>query len=73
MIPDSTGDDWREHRRAVYAEIERLVRGQESVRQAVEQIRIDVARLQVKAAIWGAAAGTMLGGLIAILLRMGAA
>lgn len=68
--PGSNGDDWKEHRRLVYAELKRLSKGQDTLTGIVELIRIDLARLQTKAALWGAGAGTAIGILVAVILKL---
>jgi hypothetical protein len=64
------GDDWKEHRRLIYAELRRLSEGQSTLTKIVELIRIDVAKLQTKAALWGAGAGTVIGLLAAVVLKL---
>lgn len=58
---------WSEDRKLVFSELKRLNVGQEKLTEMMAALRIDVARLQVKAAVYGAGAGTLIGIISALL------
>jgi len=73
-MPDTRGGEgtngWNEYSRLVLAELKRLNEGQEhiidgrvkdrrDIEEELRQIHIELARLQVKAGLWGAMAGVI--------------
>jgi hypothetical protein len=69
MGPPPDGE-WIEHRREVFAELRRLSNQFDCLSKDFADLRLDVARLQTKAAIWGAGAGTVIGVTITLILKV---
>lgn len=63
MIEDSLSGDWSEWRRHVLLEISRLNDNLERVNNQHQTVMMDISRLKIQAAIWGA-----LGGILVTLL-----
>jgi hypothetical protein len=65
QIQDDDGNGWREYRRLILAEIERVTKGVLEINDKLErlrnedlsQLKIDIAMLQIKSGVWGALAG----------------
>lgn len=62
-------DTWSQWSKHVLAELERLDAKQEKILMEVQKTNIDIARLQMKAGIWGALAGTI-PAIIAVVLMI---
>lgn len=85
--PDSTGsslfgqseDGWREYRRLIIAELERINSSIIEINKKMEafrtdeisQIKVAIAMLQVKSGVWGAAAGLLVAVGAALLKYIG--
>ena len=55
MPPETEGwDAWGKH---VLAELDRLAKGQASMQTTLSVIQVSVAKLKIKAGVWGAVAG----------------
>jgi len=52
-----TDNGWPEYSKHVMAELERLQKGQERIREEMVRVRECVATLKVKASLWGGLAG----------------
>lgn len=69
----STGGDWNEWRELVLSELHDLKEGQTRLENGQVLLRIDVAKLKVKAGLWGGLAG-LVPGLVGVgVLLMGGA
>lgn len=67
----STGGEWNEWRELVLSELQDLKEGQSRLEDGQILVRIDVAKLKVKAGLWGGIAGLVPGMLGVALLILG--
>jgi len=58
-IPGSTANGWNEYSRLVLNELERLNENYEKLEAGVIEIKVDIAKLQVKSGVWGLAGGAI--------------
>jgi hypothetical protein len=65
------GGDWDEYRKLVLSELRRLEAAVEGMRDEVQQLKVEVARLNVKAGMWGALAGVVTAAVAVLLQRLG--
>ena len=59
------GNDWKEYRRLVLSELERLNAHGERIDKALATISTDITMLKVKAGLWG-----LLGGLVPVTVML---
>ena len=67
MPPKSNDNGWKEWGKHVLAEIERLAIDTKSLHCKVDQLGKDVAKLKIKAGIWGVAAGSLPVGMFVLI------
>ncbi len=60
---------WKEHQRLVLSELKRQGNWLESLDRRMGDIRVEVAKLQVKSGLWGAVAGGVMT-IIIIVIKM---
>ena len=64
-------DGWSAYEKLVLSELEELKQGMVGLEEQVVLVRIDVARLKVKAGLWGGLAGLVPGAIAVGLLILG--
>jgi len=60
-----TANGWNEYSRLVLTELERLNDNYESLRNGIVEIKVDIAKLQVKSGVWG-----LVGGGVSVLVTI---
>jgi hypothetical protein len=76
-MPPPDDASWEQYRRLILAELERINTAVESINRKIEQfrqddiasIKTDIALLKFQAAMWGAGAGIVFGGLATVTLK----
>jgi hypothetical protein len=77
MVDDPGGDSFREYKRLIINELERIARDMRDLndrieqfrREDVAQMRTDIAILKFQAALWGSVAGLVTTGMITLAVR----
>jgi hypothetical protein len=66
---DGEAKDWDKYQELVLSELKRHSESIEGVRKDLGSIKTDIAKLNVKSGIWGAAGGLGAGGLIGVIIK----